>query len=160
MAFSSGWGSTRVDLALNDSRFAPVAPVAAGGGAEAILTRDSSWVQVTSRGRFLTALAREGVVVVRQEAVCSYLDSHPDMPDVVEDVCRGARREFGTEASLALDVYCDPEIEDKYLILHVRLRVYPPDVVHRMHSVSDALESRLWDKSGSILVTTDFRPPQ
>jgi hypothetical protein len=37
-------------------------------------------------------------------------------------------------------------------------REHPPDMVRRLHSVSDAHESRLWDKSGSILVTTDFRP--
>jgi hypothetical protein len=134
------------------------APLAAGEGPEAILTNESPWRVVSRQTHLLPALASLGVAVVEPEMVCSYLESHPDMPDVVEDVCRDARREFGPEASLSLRVYCDPEIEDRYLALSVRLKSYPPDVVRRLHAVSDAQESRLWDKSGSILVTTDFGP--
>ena len=34
----------------------------------------------------------------------------------------------------------------------------PADTMKRIQSVSDAHESVLWDKSGAILITTDFRP--
>ena len=38
------------------------------------------------------------------------------------------------------------------------MKSYAVDTMRRIQSVSDAHESVLWDKSGAILVTTDFRP--
>jgi hypothetical protein len=119
---------------------------------DAGVSNQASWYQ------FRFALALSGVAVLREEEIRCYLAGHPDMLDPVEEVCRAARREFGSEPSLSLEVYCDPEIDDRHLVLYVRFRAYPPDTLRRIHSVSDAHENRLWDKSGSILVTTDFRP--
>jgi hypothetical protein len=107
---------------------------------------------------FRSALTLSAVEVERESEMRTYLDSHPDMVFVTEQICKTARRIFGSEASLNLQVYCDPEIHDEYLILHVRLRSYPADMMERIRSVSDPFENELCDNSGSILVTTDFRP--
>jgi hypothetical protein len=90
--------------------------------------------------------------------VRSYLDRHPDLFGVTERICKAARREFGPEAVLTLGVYRDPEIPEEYPLLRVRLPSYAPDTLRRIRSVSDPYEQELSDKSGSIVVTTDFRP--
>lgn len=90
--------------------------------------------------------------------VRSYFDKHPDMPEVTERICQAARREFGPEASLTLLVYRDPEIEEEYLLLRVRLASYDTGTMRRVRSVSDPYEDELAGKSGAILVTSDFGP--
>ncbi len=104
------------------------------------------------------ALAASAFEITRVAEVRSYLDSHADMYGVTEEICKAARREFGPEAFLTLQVYHDPEIDDEYLVLYVRLRTYGPDTMSRIRSVADAFENELCQTSGSILMTTDFRP--
>ncbi len=111
-------------------------------------TLEGEWAHLLS-----STVEVRGVAEVR-----SYLDRHAAMFEVVEHICKAARREFGPEASLTLQVYRDPEIEDEYLLLRVRLRSYPPDTMPRIRSISDPYEDELRDKSGSIIVTSDFGP--
>jgi hypothetical protein len=77
---------------------------------------------------------------------------------LTEGICKDARRQFGTEALLTLQVYHDREIEDEYLALYVRLQAYGPETLPRLRSVADAFDEELCRASGSILVTTDFAP--
>jgi hypothetical protein len=105
-----------------------------------------------------SALADSAVQVRGVLEVRNYLDKHSDMFGVTERICQAARSEFGQEAFLTLRVYRDPEIDDEYLLLRVRLRSYPPDTMPRIRSLSDPYQNELSDKSGSIIVTTDFRP--
>jgi hypothetical protein len=105
-----------------------------------------------------SSLASSEIDVKREEKVRSYLDRHPDLFGVTGQVCQAARREFGSQASLTLQVYCDPEIEDEYLLLRVRLPSYAADTLQRIRALSDPYETELCADSGSIVVTTDFRP--
>src|SRR5690349_7301560 len=105
-----------------------------------------------------STLIQTGVKVCRENEVRSYLERHPDMLAAVEAVCRSAAQEFGPGASLTLEHYRDPEIADERLTLYVRLPSYPPDMLCRIHAVADAHENSLEDKSGTLLVTTDFCP--
>jgi hypothetical protein len=107
---------------------------------------------------FRSSLASSAMEIRGMVEVRSYLDKHPDMFGVTEGICKAARREFGPEAFLTLRVYRDPEIEDEYLLLRVRLHSYTPDTMQRIRSVSDLHEKELSEKSGAIVVTTDFRP--
>jgi hypothetical protein len=100
------------------------------------------------------------IEVLHPPEVHDYLVRHPDLASAVESVCRAARQEFGGEAELLLRVYHDPEIKDEYLTLCVRLPAYGEDFLPRLRSVSAAHEELFWDKSGGILLTTDFRPPR
>ena len=105
-----------------------------------------------------SSLASSAIEIRHAAEVRAYLDQHPDMYGVMEEICKGARQEFGPEAFITLQVYRDPEIDDEYLLLRVRLRSYGPDMTQRIRSVSAPYESDLYDKSGSVIVTTDFRP--
>jgi hypothetical protein len=105
-----------------------------------------------------SSLASSAVEVRHVAEVRAYLDQHSDMYGVAEEICKATRQQFGPEAFITLQVYRDPEIDDEYLRLRVRLRSYGPDMTQRIRSVSAPYESDLCDKSGSIIVTTDFRP--
>jgi hypothetical protein len=105
-----------------------------------------------------SALTACAVEVKREQEVWSYLEAHPDLLSLTEDICRATRKEFGPAAVLSLQLNRDPEIVDEYIVLHVRLAQYGADTLARVRSVSDAFDSELCNASGSILVTTDFCP--
>jgi hypothetical protein len=103
-------------------------------------------------------LVQADVKLLRAPEVRHYLEQHPDLACVLGSLCQSARNEFGTEAGLLLKVYHDPEIEDEYLVLRVRPRKYSKNVLCLIRAVSDRYEAELADGTGTILVTTDFRP--
>jgi hypothetical protein len=107
---------------------------------------------------FQSALNSLQVLMPQEVEVRSYLARHPDVSESVERICRSARQEFGPDAALILGVYQDPEIDDQYLSLCVRLKSYPPDVLDRIRAISAAYDDALADEAGHVLVTTDFRP--
>ena len=67
------------------------------------------------------------------------------------------RYRYGEFADAGTAVEHCRRIVDEYLQLRVRLREYPRGIMQRLHSILDAHESVLWDKSGHIIVTTDRR---
>jgi hypothetical protein len=103
-------------------------------------------------------LGEGGVVMPRHQEVKLYLEAHPDMADVTQTLCITARQEFGIEASLSLEVYRDPEIEDEHLVIYVRLPSYDHETMSRINSVADKCEASLEHVTGMLLLTTDFRP--
>lgn len=109
------------------------------------------------RPKALSAFDSLRVAIPSASEVLAYLDEHADLFEPVESVCRATRNEFGADADLTLSLYRDSEANDQHLLLRLRMKSYPADTMRRIQSVSDSLESVLWDKSGSILVTTDFR---
>jgi len=113
-------------------------------------------------GKNLAAtLAAQGVVVPRPADVAAYLVSHRALARIVPLVCEQARREFDQGAELLLEVYRDPEIDDRHLTLYVRLPSYEGDaIITRLDRVTQPFEDELCSASGYLLVTTDFRPPQ
>ena len=71
------------------------------------------------------------------------------------------RQEFGTEAQLIMSVYRDPEIDDHYLQLCVRLPQDAPVLLDRLLRVCEPFEDVLAEiATGWFQVTTDHRPPQ
>ena len=116
--------------------------------------------QRSSRSSIATALASQRIVVPQPPAVRSYLASHRDLAKILPLVCERARREFGQEVELTLKVYRDPEINDRYLTLYVRLAAYDDTTISRMDGVTQDFDEELCSVSGYLLLTTDFRPPQ
>jgi hypothetical protein len=106
-----------------------------------------------------TALAGQRIVVRDPTAISNYLASHRDLAKILPSVCEQARREFGQDAELRLEVYRDPEIDDRHLTLYVRLPAYENNaIVARLDRVTQPFEDELCSASGYLLVTTDFRP--
>jgi hypothetical protein len=113
------------------------------------------------------------VRVKNPKLVRRYLHKFNDMIDVVPEAVNAAKRHF-PEAQLVLDLYEDPEIDDRYLVLYVRLWSYDKSVMERvreareeLYSFIDRLEKaeaeflhRLVDKRGWIQITTDFQKPE
>jgi hypothetical protein len=100
-----------------------------------------------------------GVVTSNVRQVRSYLRARRKLARVVSDICKKARAEFGPDADLALEVYRDPEIDDRHLVLYVRVDAYAMDIIDRIEVVCAPFQQRLKALPDFFLVTTDFRPP-
>ena len=100
------------------------------------------------------------VAIPVPEEVDSYLAQFPELAVLVPEICAALRAEFGDEAELALEMYTDPEIEDRYLTLYVRQAVYDRRIIERIDRTCSAFEDRQAGIPGYLLVTTDFRSPR
>jgi hypothetical protein len=119
-------------------------------------------------------LAQEPQVRIKNpKLVRRYLRKFNDMIDVVPEAVNAARRHF-PEAQLVLDLYEDPEIDDRYLVLYVRLWSYDESVMEKvrearreLNGLIDRLDKaeaeflhHLVEKRGWLQLTTDFQKPE
>jgi len=93
-----------------------------------------------------------------ESRIREYLSLFPDLADVASYAVEAARRRF-PDAQLVLDVYQDPEIDDEYLVLYVRMPHYDDSVMERIATAEAEYLDMLADKSGWIQLTTDFQTP-
>lgn len=107
--------------------------------------------------KVLAGLAAQGIALATETEIAAYLAAHPDLADVVPSVGARVREEFGKDAQLTLRLYRDPEIDDRYLSLNVRLLGYDDHTMERIDRVSEPFDEQLCNASGYLLVTTDFR---
>jgi hypothetical protein len=77
-------------------------------------------------------MVRHQVKIPRSVDFGAYLESHSDLAEVVPSVCAQARQEFGKQSELILQLYRDPEIDDRHLSLIVRLRSYDRNMMQRL----------------------------
>ncbi len=89
-----------------------------------------------------------------------YLLRFPDMIHLTPFVCEMVWERFRSSAQLSVEVYQDPEIEDEHIIIYVRQANYDVDIMDTIEKIHATYKSKLTGKSGWLLVTTDFRPPQ
>jgi len=106
------------------------------------------------------AFARDKIVVADASDVAEYLDAHADLAAIVPAICSRARQEFGKDAELMLRVYRDPEIDDHYLSMCVRLPAYDDTIIARLEGVTDPFDADLCGATGYFLITTDLQPPR
>jgi hypothetical protein len=119
-------------------------------------------------------LAQEPQVRIKNpKLVRRYLRKFNDMIDVVPEAVNAARRHF-PEAQLVLDLYEDPEIDDRYLVLYVRLWSYDESVMEKVREARRELNGfidrldkaeaeflhHLVEKRGWLQLTTDFQKPE
>lgn len=106
---------------------------------------------------FLARIANS-VLIASESRIREYLLHFVDLAEVVSHAVETAQRHF-PEAQLVLDVYQDPEIDDEYLVLYVRVPHYDDSVMERIAAAEAEYLDMLADKSGWIQLTTDFRTP-
>src|SRR5262245_20454421 len=106
----------------------------------------------------LNSSLNEAIAVPDRKAVRAYLRRHAYLAGAILAVCEAARKEFGSEAELSLQLYRDPEVGDRYLTLYIRLDAYDGETMARIDRVSKKFERRLERATGYLLLTTDFRP--
>lgn len=107
----------------------------------------------------LLNLLAEDVRVNDADRIREYLLRFPGMIDVVLQAVDAARRHF-PEAQLVMEVYQDPEIDDRYLVLYVRLKQYNDSIVERLQRAEAEFLDHLADTEGWLQLTTDFREPE
>jgi predicted RNase H-like HicB family nuclease len=90
--------------------------------------------------------------------VFSYLLAHSDMINFVELVSKLTVKRFGIGTRFSLEVYEDPEIEDKYLTLYIRQEHYDNRIIHEIKSIQSEYIKELSKLSGWFIITADFRP--
>jgi DNA replicative helicase MCM subunit Mcm2 (Cdc46/Mcm family) len=92
------------------------------------------------------------------DKIRDYLLQFPDVMNVIRKAINAAQKHF-PEAQLIMDLYEDPEIEDYYLVLYVRLKNYDDSFVDRLKEAQAEFISDLVNKEGWVQLTTDFRTP-
>lgn len=107
----------------------------------------------------LNWLLENGVRLTDRREIRRYLMNSPDLIEVIPQAVDAAQR-YLPGAQLVLRVYRDPEIEDAYLTLYVRLREYDESVMDKIESAESEFLHLLTDKSGWLLLTTDFEEPE
>jgi hypothetical protein len=94
------------------------------------------------------------------QEVTFYLIEHPELARLVPRVCGATREALGNEVELSLEVYQDPEIDDRYLTLYARKEKYESDIFECLQAISEGFNDRLAEISGYFLLTTDFSRPR
>src|SRR5574341_1900533 len=108
----------------------------------------------------LEQLRAQGIRIPRPAEVRDYLTRYPDVVAVAGKASELASAEFAGRAELSLELYVDPEIDDRYLTLYVRQNTYDLDIMKMIERVQEGHDCELDGSSGWFLVTTDFQPPK
>jgi len=93
------------------------------------------------------------------EEIYAYLRQHPDLTPVVAHAVKQARDAF-PDATLLLQLYHDPEIEeDTLLVLLIRSETYPPDFWQKLTQLRSQEIEPLCGHCDHFHLTTDFGQP-
>lgn len=104
-------------------------------------------------------LIENNVRLIGPNEIRQYLLTFPDLIEVVP-VTVSAACERLPQAQLVLQVYYDPEIDDSYLAIYVRLKKYDELVMEKIENAEAEFLDLLADKNGWLQLTTDFREPE
>ncbi|EKF49130.1 hypothetical protein H17ap60334_07428 [Thermosipho africanus H17ap60334] len=105
---------------------------------------------------FISNVIQMGVHVEEDKKVSNYLLNFPDMQWVINIAIEVVKR-YLPGVKLFLDLYQDPEIEDKFLVLYVRTTNYNRDFIEKLRKAEEEVIKLLVDKQGWIQITSDFR---
>jgi hypothetical protein len=108
----------------------------------------------------LKQLSSYGIQIPRRNEVLGYLAQHIQLGRLLPEVCAQVRQAFGSNVELSLELYRDPEIDDRYLTLYVRQQAYDTEIMDRIETVSRQFNGRLERVAGYLLLTTDFHRPR
>jgi len=101
------------------------------------------------------------ILVPWPDGVNAYVRAHPELADLVRDMAATLVEEFRNGRSeIELDLYQDPEIDDRYLVLYVRLPEYDGSLMPRIKAVTTRFDDRRAKMDGRILITSDYEPTE
>ncbi len=107
-------------------------------------------------GHMLRKMEEDGVHLRNSRDVEEYLLDFPGIVDVLPRALRALKKHM-PDAQVILDVYHDPEIEDHYLTLCVRLQHYDESFMDRLERTESEFIELLSSRDGWLQLTTDFR---
>lgn len=99
------------------------------------------------------------IEITHPAEVFDYILLNPGLDLVTMYACILTKDEFRHDATITLDLYQDPESDDRYLTIYVRQKEYDPNIIARMDRICDEYEPALRDQSGWLLLTTDYGLP-
>lgn len=105
----------------------------------------------------LPQLRAAGIRIPRPAEVRDYLTRYPDLVALTRKVCALASAEFAGKAALSLELYVDPEIDDRYLTIYVRRESYDDAIWEAIERIRASYEDEIAALSGWLHVTVDFR---
>ena len=108
----------------------------------------------------LRRLARHRILTPNVEAVMAYLAVHRQLARLLPKIAAQVRKELGPQVELSLEIYEDPEMDDRYMTLYVRKEKYESDILDRLQAVSEGFNPRLEKVPGYLLLATDFSRPR
>lgn len=123
---------------------------------------NSSWFEQTKESEILSAIRviqRLGIKIPYSSDVMDYLILYPDILDLLLDACSSTKKEFQRQAQLSLEVFKDPESDDRYLTLYVRQEQYDTNILERIENISEKYYESLGGKRGWFIINTDFSFP-
>jgi len=95
------------------------------------------------------------VDIKSQKQIKYYLSVYRDLIDLIPKAVSIAKKHF-PESHIVIDVYKDPEIEDSYIILYIRLDQYDESFIERLATAESEFLPLLANKKGWIQLSTDF----
>jgi hypothetical protein len=105
----------------------------------------------------LRQIGAQGILLPRRDELLVYLRRHRDLAALLPDICGQVVHEFGLNYELSLELYKDPEIDDRYLTLYVRSATFDARVMDQIEAACSRYDERLGRVSGYLLITTDFK---
>ena len=145
MEWSAGWPENYREYLSRFTEFLGVSPRVVNS---VVITID----------RLMKRLGRR-VRLENPHSIREYLLHFTELLDVIPKAVDAAKKHF-PEAQLAMDVYQDPEIDDCYLVLYIRLKHYDDSVIERLEKAEAEFLNQLVHKRGWSQLTTDFREPE
>lgn len=109
--------------------------------------------------RVLDCLAEAKVLIPNIKEVRDYLLQYTDLTSHVLLAARRAKERFNPATQLSLEVYRDPEIDDRYLALYVRQENYDDNILDAIDEISSEYEDMLSEREGWFVLTSDLHPP-
>jgi hypothetical protein len=91
----------------------------------------------------------EQIPIKNYRKIKDYLYKFPDMLDLVPKVIETAKQYFPNEF-LVLDIYDDPEYDDRYLILYIKTQNFNESFYRRFKEARDCYLYDLINKKGWI----------
>jgi len=132
--------------------------------------KDSILLGWQSENSVLNAMTIEGSLISLQRylgfefphpsEVVHYLLQHRGFYDVVLLACVLTEEKFGRDSQISLELYSDPEIDDQYLTIYVRQKMYESDIMEKIDAICEDYTKVMDIDLGYLLVTTDFQPPR
>jgi hypothetical protein len=110
---------------------------------------------ITLRIDALMAWLARQVQLEDPDSIQEYLLQFIDLLDLIPHAVEVVRKHF-PEACMVMTVYQDPEIDDRYLVLYIRLRQYDDSFLDRLEKAERDFLPLLANKRGWIQLSTDF----
>ena len=106
-------------------------------------------------------LQKHDIVTPNIDSVREYICDHFDILTILDKVSEKIRNVFPSlQYQVSLEMFFDPESEDKYLTFYVRHENYPDNIMDLIDSIYDEeINHFITKRRFDFLITTDFEKP-